>query len=44
VLTFIREYIKTHAYPPTIREIADFFGISVKGAYDHVEALKKRSI
>jgi repressor LexA len=42
VLTFIKEYIKTHAYPPTIREIADFFGISVKGAYDHVEALKKK--
>ncbi|MDR2185773.1 MAG: transcriptional repressor LexA [Treponema sp.] len=41
-LAFIKEYIKIHAYPPTIREIADFFGISVKGAYDHVEALKKK--
>ncbi|MDR1375015.1 MAG: transcriptional repressor LexA [Treponema sp.] len=42
VLTFIKECIKTHAYPPTIREVADFFEISVKGAYDHVEALKKK--
>ncbi|QQO10511.1 transcriptional repressor LexA [Breznakiella homolactica] len=42
VLAFITEYISTHAYPPTIREIADFFGISVKGAYDHVDALKKK--
>jgi repressor LexA len=42
VLAFIKEYIKTHAYPPTIREIADFFGFSVKGAYDHVDALKKK--
>jgi repressor LexA len=44
VLTFITEYIKTHAYPPTIREIADFFSISVKGAYDHVTALKKKGL
>jgi repressor LexA len=42
VLSFITEYINTHAYPPTIREIADFFSVSVKGAYDHVTALKKK--
>jgi repressor LexA len=42
VLAFISEYIKTHTYPPTIREIADYFTISVKGAYDHVAALKKK--
>jgi repressor LexA len=42
VLTFISEYIKAHAYPPTIREIADHFSISVKGAYDHVAVLKKK--
>jgi repressor LexA len=42
VLSFIAEYINTHAYPPTIREIAEFFAISVKGAHDHVTALKKK--
>ncbi|MDR2102041.1 MAG: transcriptional repressor LexA [Treponema sp.] len=42
VLSFITEYINTHAYPPTIREIAEFFAISVKGAHDHVTALKKK--
>jgi repressor LexA len=42
VLSFITEYINTHTYPPTIREIAEFFSISVKGAYDHVTALKKK--
>ena len=42
VLTFIVEYIHSHSYPPTIREIADYFSISVKGAYDHVSALKKK--
>jgi repressor LexA len=42
VLLFITEYINTHAYPPTMREIGDNFSISVKGAYDHVEALRKK--
>jgi repressor LexA len=43
VLSFIADYLKHHAYPPTIREIADHFSISVKGAYDHVTALKKKN-
>jgi len=42
VLSFIAGYLKNHAYPPTIREIADNFSISVKGAYDHVTALKRK--
>jgi repressor LexA len=42
VLAFITEYIKAHTYPPTIREIAGNFSISVKGANDHVTALKKK--
>jgi repressor LexA len=42
VLDFIAQFIEEHAYPPTIREIADSFSISVKGAYDHVKALEKK--
>jgi repressor LexA len=42
VLTFIRRFINSHTYPPTIREIADYFEISIKGAHDHVTALKKK--
>jgi repressor LexA len=42
VLDFISSYIEEHAYPPTIREIAERFSISVKGAYDHVKALEKK--
>ncbi|MCL1929055.1 MAG: transcriptional repressor LexA [Treponema sp.] len=42
VLTFIVDFIHNHSYPPTIREIADHFSISVKGAYDHVSALKRK--
>ncbi len=43
VLSFITQYVSKHAYPPTIREIADHFSISVKGAYDHLGALKKKN-
>ncbi|MDR0586228.1 MAG: transcriptional repressor LexA [Treponema sp.] len=42
VLAFISDYIRSHYYPPTIREVAEHFSISVKGAYDHVLALKKK--
>ncbi len=44
VLSFIAEFIRTHKYPPTIREISDHFSISVKGAYDHVKALEKKHV
>jgi repressor LexA len=43
VLSFIADYLQHHAYPPTIRDVADHFSISVKGAYDHVTALKKKN-
>jgi repressor LexA len=43
VLSFIAAYLKSHAYPPTIREIAENFSISVKGAYDHITALKRKN-
>jgi repressor LexA len=42
VLSFIAAYIKNNSYPPTIREIADNFKISVKGAHDHITALRKK--
>ena len=42
VLSFIVEHINRHFYPPTIREVATHFSMSVKGAYDHITALKKK--
>ena len=44
VLDFIAGYIQAHAYPPTIREVAEFFSISIKGAHDHLSALKKKGL
>jgi repressor LexA len=43
VLSFIANHINRHSYPPTIREIAEHFSISVKGAYDHIAALKRKN-
>jgi repressor LexA len=42
VLDFIAGYIHSNAYPPTIRDVADHFSISVKGAHDHLSALRKK--
>ena len=42
VLDYIKSYVATHRFPPTIREISENFAISVKGAYDHVKALEKK--
>ncbi len=44
VLNFIRTFVREHKYPPTIREIAGHFSISVKGAYDHLKALEKKEL
>ena len=44
VLDFISHYLLTHTYPPTIREVADHFKISIKGASDHLGALKKKGL
>jgi repressor LexA len=44
VLDFLKSFLSRHKYPPTIREIAAHFGISVKGAYDHVKALEKKGL
>ena len=42
ILSFIAEYIRKNSYPPTIREIAENYSISVKGAHDHFTALRKK--
>lgn len=44
ILDFIKTFLKKNKYPPTIREIAKHFRVSVKGAYDHVKALEKKEL
>jgi repressor LexA len=42
VLEYIKTYIRTYKYPPTVREVADHLRVSVKGAYDHLKSLQKK--
>ena len=42
ILSFIQEHIQKNNYPPTVRETARAFSISIKGAYDHIKALEKK--
>lgn len=42
ILKFLKESILDSGYPPTVREIGDRFGITVKGAYDHLKAIEKK--
>jgi repressor LexA len=42
VLQFITEIVREKGFPPTIREIGDQFGITAKGAYDHLKAIEKK--
>ena len=44
VLDFIADYIRRNEYSPTIRDVADNFAISVKGASDHLQALRKKGL
>ncbi|GMO35493.1 MAG: transcriptional repressor LexA [Termitinemataceae bacterium] len=42
ILDFIVAFCDEHSYTPTIREIAANYNITVKAAFDHVNALKKK--
>ncbi len=42
VLDFISKYTKDNGYPPTVREIGEHFGISLRAVQDHIGALQKK--
>ncbi len=42
VLDFISNFTKDNTYPPTIREIGEHFGISLRAVQDHIIALQKK--
>ena len=42
VLDFIIDYTRDSGYPPTVREMAEAFSMSSKGAYDHLKAIEKK--
>ena len=42
VLTYISSYTEESGYPPTVREISEHFGISIRAVQDHILALQKK--
>lgn len=42
VLSYLSDFIDDHKYPPTIREMAAHFGISPKGAHEHLKRLEEK--
>lgn len=44
ILEFLNGFIQRNSYPPTVRETAKAFSISIKGAYDHIKALEKKGV
>ncbi|MDD5929528.1 MAG: transcriptional repressor LexA [Spirochaetales bacterium] len=42
VLSYISEYTEEHSFPPTVREISDYFGITIRAIQDHIMALQKK--
>lgn len=41
-LRYIRDYTYDNTRPPTIREVAEHFGVTVKAAQDRIAALRKK--
>jgi len=42
ILNFITDYQRKNGFSPSVRDIAEARGITVKGAYDHITALVKK--
>ena len=42
VLDFITDFSEENSYPPTVREISEHFGISLRAVQDHIIALQKK--
>ena len=42
IFAFMIKYFQDNHYSPSTREIGKHFGITVKGAYDHIKAIEKK--
>ena len=42
VLNYISSYTEENSYPPTVRDISEHFGISIRAVQDHLIALQKK--
>lgn len=44
VASFISAFIRDNNYAPSVRDIAEHFGFSVKAAHDHLKALEAKQV
>jgi repressor LexA len=42
ILAFIRDFQEKHGFPPSQREIAQHFDITVRAVFDHLKAIEKK--
>lgn len=42
VLNYIAQFTEDNVYPPTVREIGEHFGVSLRAVQDHLSALQKK--
>lgn len=42
ILSCVREFIASHGYAPSVRDIAAKFGMSAAAAHEHLYALAKK--
>lgn len=42
VLDYIVDYTDENSYPPTVRDLSEHFGISLRAIQDHIAALQKK--
>jgi repressor LexA len=42
ILNFLLEFVAAHSFPPTFREIGEYFEISLRAVQDHLSALEKK--
>ncbi len=42
IFSFVRTFIKTRGYPPSVREIGEHFQIYPRAVFDHLKALEKK--
>ncbi len=42
VLDFITHHINVVGFPPTVRQISEYFGISPKAGHDHIRSIAKK--
>lgn len=41
---FIKNYIAANHFPPTMREMAEHFGVSIKAIVDRIAMLKRKGV